>query len=595
VKKFFLSMEIKKLFSIADRGLKILALAMLLPALFASCTKSGALTGGTAGSGSSNNAINGSVNGGLSPVAGASVSLFAAGNSTPLAAATTTTSGAFTLNYTNPGSGLFYVRVTGGNAGGGSNTSSQFLAFVGSGSTVSGAVPINELTTGAVLEVGLDFGILSDKNGLISLSAPTNSTVMSNVISQYSNLVSTGQLNTANANLVTASQQTLSALADAFSSCVERLSGCQTLFSTAANASGTAAATLLEAGYNVLTNTTITSSVYNLGAPLGGSTGFTIPSSAPGGFSFNMPMAATAVTFPLTNPYTIAFDSSGNAWIAAESGDTVTKYSPTSGVLGQFTAGLTNPTGVAIDANGNVWVSDHGGGNVAELSPSGTLIGTFAAVASQSIAIDSSGNIWVPQYNTRNANIIKLNSSGTQIGTFPDGDDPEGIGIDASGNIWISDRAQSGSPGVRELNSAGTTLGIFPFPSGSQPIGVGIDPSGNVWIGNFGANSVTELSSGGGTLATYALSSGPVQVGIDTSGNVWSGLYSASKVKEISSSGLSLASYAIGSGCQGLAIDASGNVWASSAINNKVTEYLGVSNGPQFFPYSGPQFPFNSL
>lgn len=58
--------------------------------------------------------------------------------------------------------------------------------------------------------------------------------------------------------------------------------------------------------------------------------------------------------------------------------------------------------------------------------------------------------------------------------------------------------------------------------------------------------------------------------------------------------------YVAGSSCFGNAIDKSGNVWvtnygngtpgAGSAESN-VQEYMGAAKGPQYFPYSGPQWP----
>ena len=44
----------------------------------------------------------------------------------------------------------------------------------------------------------------------------------------------------------------------------------------------------------------------------------------------------------------------------------------------------------------------------------------------------------------------------------------------------------------------------------------------------------------------------------------------------------------------GIAIDGSGNIWVTPPLissSNFVIELVGVAKGPQYFPYTGPQWP----
>ena len=127
---------------------------------------------------------------------------------------------------------------------------------------------------------------------------------------------------------------------------------------------------------------------------------------------------------------------------------------------------------------------------------------------------------------------------------------PEGLAIDASGNAWVTNNPGSGIAGTVVTLTAPATSSS-PYATGINPEGVALDHSGNVWVANSGSNTVTEMNASGATLQTYSVGTFPTD----------------------------------------LAIDASGNVWVTNAGAGTVSELVGVATGPQFFPYSGPQFP----
>ncbi len=49
--------------------------------------------------------------------------------------------------------------------------------------------------------------------------------------------------------------------------------------------------------------------------------------------------------------------------------------------------------------------------------------------------------------------------------------------------------------------------------------------------------------------------------------------------------------YDSGSNPGSIAIDSSGNVRVANNGNNNVTELMGVAKDPEYFPYTGPQWP----
>lgn len=325
---------------------------------FVSCTRSSGLTGSGGTAPAASGSISGTVQGGLSGISGATVSLYQAGSPPKLLGSTQTAKdGTFNVtNFSAPSSsGLLYFVVTGGNAGSGTNTSTQLMAIAGTGTSQSTGIIINELTTAAAQTTAFNLGLLNDASGNVTLLAPVNATGASNVNAQYVNFVvsTTGQLNTSNSNLSTAMQNALGTMANAFASCVENSSKCSTLMSTATGISGGGALNLLESGFNMLSNSsTVASGVYSIASGLSSSTGFSIPSTIPGGFSFNNSLAANVKTFTAgTSPDKLAIDASGNIWVANfRTANNVTEVSSSGAVLGTFSAG-NHPYSITIDGS----------------------------------------------------------------------------------------------------------------------------------------------------------------------------------------------------------------------------------------------------
>ncbi len=522
--------------------------------LFSSCgNKSSSLTGTNSGmstssgsSGSSALSVSGTVNGGLSPISGASVSLMEAGSASSLSTATTNSNGQFTLTIPSSASGILYIEAVGGSTNGGANNNNiQLLAFVNVGtpsSSISNLV-VNELTTTAFMEAIFHFGMVSNTSGTITFTSPANTAAQTNAVTQYDNMVTTsGTLNTSSTNLTSSDQNSLYFAADALASCVENSSNCSTLMTDAGGAS-----TMMGSLYNLLNTPSETAGLTTLASGMETSTGWSF-SSTPTAVSFILPSASSNYTVG-TDPEGIAIDSSGNVWVANFESNNVTKLSSSGTVIGTFPVG-TNPEGIAIDPSGNVWVVNGGNNNVTELNSSGGQVtGSPFPVGSvpHGIAIDSSGNVWVANEGTNMAgSIMELSSSGTVLGTFLAGNSPsQTIAIDSSGNVWMT----NSSSNVTELNSSGGQVAGSPFPVGNTPVGIAIDASGNVWVTNEGSNTVTELNSSGTVLGTFPAGNYPY----------------------------------------GIAIDSLGNIWVTGF--NGVTELKGITVGPQFFPYHGPQYP----
>jgi streptogramin lyase len=103
----------------------------------------------------------------------------------------------------------------------------------------------------------------------------------------------------------------------------------------------------------------------------------------------------------MSEPFGIAVDATGNAWVANFSHASVSKLSNAGSPLSG--AGYATPAAVsamAVDGNNTVWTANTDG-SISHLSSSGASISpaitgyiSAAATAEVGIALDASGNVW---------------------------------------------------------------------------------------------------------------------------------------------------------------------------------------------------------
>ncbi len=186
----------------------------------------------------------------------------------------------------------------------------------------------------------------------------------------------------------------------------------------------------------------------------------------------------SAVQF--THPSGLAFDASGNLFVSEEGNHKIRKITP-AGVVSTFAgdaAGFSNgtgtnaqfhlPTGLAFDASGNLFVADFSNHMIRKITPSG-VVSTYSGNLEGSndgpiafasfkypyhLAFDASGNLFVTEAS--NSKIRKITPEGivsTFIGGEPGFTDgvgsavkfwlPRGLAFDTSGNLFVSDNGNN--------------------------------------------------------------------------------------------------------------------------------------------------------
>jgi hypothetical protein len=113
----------------------------------------------------------------------------------------------------------------------------------------------------------------------------------------------------------------------------------------------------------------------------------------------------------IVSPLGLAFDSSGNIWVANSNGVSEFSRQGTALTSTAYTSGgISSPEAIAIDGLGQVWVAN-AGGTVSVLSNTGAAVSPSAGYsgpgsAPAGIAIDISGNVWIPSSTANTVTMI---------------------------------------------------------------------------------------------------------------------------------------------------------------------------------------------
>jgi len=586
--------------------------------------------GSGSGGGGMGVSFGGKVMAGSQPVSGATVQLYAAGGSgygsagmaLLSSALTTSSAGGFTVpaGYACASSSTqVYLVAKGGNAGpsGSANNSSlELMAALGScvGISSSTAVVVNEVTTVASVAALAAF---YSTGGNVGASA-TNAAGLANAFGTAGQLANMTTGTSPGASLpagLSIPSAKINTLANILSSCTASIggSGCAALMTAAVPTGAEPSANTLDAVFEILRDPTNNVSVLNALLPAG-------PAFTPVTTSA-VPEWTLAVTWSgggMNLPTAMAFDSSGNAWVASYfNALTELPALGTSGTVQQIAAAtsvLNESYGLTVDGSNNIWVANEqtsnsinsGNGNVVKFSNTGQVLSGANGFSAggvyfpQGMAADTTGNVWVVDYG--DSRVSLLSSSGSAVnGATAWGSGqlflPVAVAVDASHNAWVAN--QSASTVTRVAADGSTAMQVSCCAGAS---GLAVDQGGNVWVANYFGGSISEVSSTGAVVLNGQTGGGvdhPQAVAIDGTGRVWVGNFHKGTLSEFAgnmlpSPGMPLSPPAgLGTDAQlgspfAIAVDQSGNLWTTNSNGaNTVTVFVGLAT-PVKTPLLGP-------
>ena len=172
--------------------------------------------------------------------------------------------------------------------------------------------------------------------------------------------------------------------------------------------------------------------------------------------------------------------------------------------------------GLAFDQSGNLYVADSMRNTIQRITPTGAVSQFVSGLPAEGLAFDSAGNLY-----TGSGPMIYRITPGATVGTFAQGNfRAAGLAFDRSGNLFAANNSDITGQSIIEVTPAGavSTFARLPY----APIGLAFDSAGNLYASGTDQGTITEIHQDG-TLSTFATGlRQPWGLAFDSDGNLYS-------------------------------------------------------------------------
>ncbi len=572
--------------------------------------------------------LTGTVMTGTNPVSGATIQLYAAGQTgygskgtalIPVStSATTTSNGGFAFTYGCPAApgDQMYLVATGGDSGAGPNAGLALMTALGSchNSNLPASIVVNEATTVASVYSLAQFESLpATGNGIVIGTSATNAIGLANAMKTVPNLVDlpTGtvlaitpfyqRLGSASGGLLDSSyvpQARIDTLANMLNGCAHSNgvgSGCSSLFSAATIPSSTAPLDTLQAMLNIAQHPgTNAAGVYAVASPSGpfqpaltsSPSDWTLALTFQGGGLGTVPNDTSGNGGAAV--LGLAIDATGNIWLPVQNlCANATFNSFADGVVKFDNQGNAVSPGLAYDVSNNCT-----GGFQPTFNGTPVLSSGFASA----VTVDLEGSIWLPAPSA----LVKMSQDGTvHQGAYgaPLCSSFNTLEVDGADGVWYS---CSGGIGAN-LATDGSFI-ADQYKDGTTVIdsigGMTLDPVGHLWavttphgssdsnISEFGILGVSSTNPTNPPVVTNDIANtGPgmfssTDLLADGAMNIFAPNPTPGTISVLdSTSSLTALTYPLPTGAYGvtrLALDGAGNLWGA-AFSGQVGVFTGTT------------------
>ena len=270
---------------------------------------------------------------------------------------------------------------------------------------------------------------------------------------------------------------------------------------------------------------------------------------------------APDATLTVSGASALVFDAGGNLYVTGLS--TVSEFAPGATTPSALLTGLSGPDALVFDASGNLFVANYGNNTVSEFAPgattpTATLTGLYSPDA---LAVDTAGNLYVANWGGYGVSKFAPGAT-TPTATLGSGSYAEALAFDGSGNLYV---AYGSSKAVGEFAAGATTL-TATLTGVLYPYALAFGPDGNLYVGSCGDDTVREFAHGATTpTATISGLDWPSALAFDAGGDLYVANENDTTVSKFAPGATTPTAILRGlAGPYALAFDASGNLYAAN-------------------------------